>query len=120
MHLAGFLNRISQIYLPCSGSRRKKHRFRRLQGAYSTVPADRSNDSLNDCSDNEIVSGPRWLCYSGPMDPIALVFYAAVCGILSLLSPQIGGGRLVRPGAGASVGIVAAAPLPVLRDAVGY
>jgi hypothetical protein len=54
------------------------------------------------------------------MDPVALVFYAAVCGILSLLSPQIGGGRLARLGVGAVVGLAAAALLPVLQGVAGY
>lgn len=52
------------------------------------------------------------------MDVTALVFYAIVCGLLSLASPRLG-----RPGPrvaiGALVGIAAAALLPVLRTAFG-
>lgn len=53
------------------------------------------------------------------MDLTALVFYAVVCGLLSLLSPAISGGRLVRVAIGAGVGIVAAVLLPALRGLVG-
>lgn len=52
------------------------------------------------------------------MDPVALVFYALVCGILSLASPRLGT-PFLRMAIGAAVGIAAAFLLPVLKDAVG-
>ena len=52
------------------------------------------------------------------MDPISLVFYAIVCGILSLVAPNLGG-MAPRLATGAIVGIVAAAVLPFLRSALG-
>lgn len=48
------------------------------------------------------------------MDPIALVFYALVCAILSLFAPQLGG-RTARLAVGAVVGIAAASLLPMVR-----
>ncbi|WP_424972371.1 hypothetical protein [Dinoroseobacter sp. S76] len=48
------------------------------------------------------------------MDPVALVFYAAICAILSLFAPQLGG-RVTRLAVGAGVGVLAAAVLPLLR-----
>lgn len=51
------------------------------------------------------------------MDPIALVFYALVCAILSFFAPQLGG-RTVRLAVGAAVGVVAASVLPILRVAL--
>ena len=54
------------------------------------------------------------------MDPIAMIFYAAVCGCLSVFAPKLGG-TAPRLMVGAIVGIVAAAVLPLLpvsrRDA---
>ncbi|MDJ1015838.1 MAG: hypothetical protein QNJ35_04925 [Paracoccaceae bacterium] len=52
------------------------------------------------------------------MDPIALVFYAVVCGLLSAFAPNFGG-RMQRLGIGAAVGVAAAAFLPVLRGMIG-
>jgi hypothetical protein len=49
------------------------------------------------------------------MDPIALTFYAVVCGLLSAASPRIP--RLpVRLGIGAAVGLVAATVLPLVKQ----
>ena len=53
------------------------------------------------------------------MEPISLVFYAAVCGVLSTLAPSLGG-LIPRFAVGAVVGIAAAALLPVLRGMMGY
>ena len=48
------------------------------------------------------------------MDPIALTFYAVVCGLLSAVAPTMP--RLpVRLAIGAVVGILAASLLPVLK-----
>ena len=52
------------------------------------------------------------------MDIAALLFYACVCGVLSMLAPNLGG-RVARLGIGAIVGVVAAALLPVLRGFLG-
>ncbi|WP_425040590.1 hypothetical protein [Primorskyibacter sp. S187A] len=52
------------------------------------------------------------------MDPIALVFYALVCGLLSLAGPRLGK-PAVRLGIGACVGVVAAFALPILRGSLG-
>ncbi len=52
------------------------------------------------------------------MDIVALAFYAVVCGVLSLLAPNLGG-RVQRVAIGAAVGVVAAATLPVIRGALG-
>ncbi|MCT8159146.1 hypothetical protein [Pseudoruegeria sp. SHC-113] len=48
------------------------------------------------------------------MDPVALIFYAAVCGLLSLAAPgfKTPAMRLI---VGAVVGVAAASLLPVLR-----
>ena len=52
------------------------------------------------------------------MDPIAIAFYAVVCGTLSVVAPNFP--KLpVRLGVGAAVGVVAASVLPVLRDMMG-
>jgi hypothetical protein len=48
------------------------------------------------------------------MDLIVLLFYAVVCGCLSLLAPSFGGAP-VRLGIGALVGVIAALALPVIR-----
>ena len=52
------------------------------------------------------------------MDTTALAFYAAICGLLSMAAPALGPPGL-RLAVGALVGIVAAAILPVLRQALG-
>ncbi len=52
------------------------------------------------------------------MDVTALIFYAIVCGLLSLAGPRLGA-PLMRLGIGAGVGILAAALLPGLRGMVG-
>ena len=52
------------------------------------------------------------------MDPITLGFYAAVCGILSMVAPSLGG-RLPRLLIGAIVGIIAASVLPMIRGVFG-
>lgn len=57
----------------------------------------------------------RGPCYDCPMDPIAIAFYAIICGCLSAFAPSVP--RLsVRVGIGAGVGIVAAAVLPLIKD----
>ncbi|MEL7116928.1 MAG: hypothetical protein AAGP08_15335 [Pseudomonadota bacterium] len=48
------------------------------------------------------------------MDPIALAFYAVVCGCLSAASPKLPS-LPVRLAIGAGVGVIAALVLPVLR-----
>ncbi len=53
------------------------------------------------------------------MDPIALAFYAVVCGVLSFFAPQLGA-PFVRMGIGAAVGIAAAAALPLIKASMGY
>ena len=52
------------------------------------------------------------------MDPISLMFYAVVCGCLSLAGPRLGAAP-VRLGVGALVGVIAVSVLPVLRDILG-
>jgi hypothetical protein len=52
------------------------------------------------------------------MDVTALVFYALVCGLLSLAAPTLGK-PVLRLGIGAIVGIAAAALLPLLRGMLG-
>lgn len=52
------------------------------------------------------------------MDPVALVFYAIVCGVLSLFAPSLGG-RVSRLAVGAGVGVVAAAVLPLVNNMIG-
>ena len=51
------------------------------------------------------------------IDPINLVFYAAVCGILAAVSPQ-GKSRVMRAVFGAGVGIFASGLLPYLKTLV--
>ncbi|MEL7212323.1 MAG: hypothetical protein AAGK92_06655 [Pseudomonadota bacterium] len=51
------------------------------------------------------------------MDPITLIFYAVVCGILSLFAPHLGG-RLRRLAVGAGVGVIAASALPYIAAIV--
>ena len=53
------------------------------------------------------------------MEPISLAFYAAVCGILSVVAPNLGG-VVPRLAVGAIVGVVAATVLPLLRGMLGY
>ncbi|MEM6385135.1 MAG: hypothetical protein AAF718_02750 [Pseudomonadota bacterium] len=53
------------------------------------------------------------------MDPVALVFYAIICGLLSLFAPNLGG-RVPRLAVGACVGVVAASLLPLLNSMIGY
>ncbi|NNE81875.1 MAG: hypothetical protein HKN18_16525 [Silicimonas sp.] len=54
------------------------------------------------------------------MEPISLAFYAAVCGLLSLVAPNLGG-MVPRLAVGAVVGIVAASVLPFIRGMMmGY
>ncbi|MEM9318597.1 MAG: hypothetical protein AAGA70_06290 [Pseudomonadota bacterium] len=52
------------------------------------------------------------------MDPITLVFYAAVCACLSWAAPKLGAAWL-RFGVGAAVGVVAATVLPLAREVLG-
>ncbi len=52
-------------------------------------------------------------------DSTAIVWYAAICGILAAFAPQIGG-RVVRLTIGAVVGIVAASVLPIIKGIMGY
>ncbi|WP_198671032.1 hypothetical protein [Oceanibium sediminis] len=49
------------------------------------------------------------------MDPVTLIYYAGVCGLLGLFAPKLGGAtaRLI---IGAIVGIAAVAMLPVVRS----
>jgi len=52
------------------------------------------------------------------MDPITLIFYALVCGCLSVAAPKLPG-LPVRLGVGAAVGILAATVLPIIKGAMG-
>ena len=52
------------------------------------------------------------------MDPIAIVFYAIICGCLSLFAPNLGG-MAPRLAVGAVVGVLAAILLPVLKTMAG-
>ena len=52
------------------------------------------------------------------MDPVTLVYYGAICGCLSLVSPRLSP-WFVRAVAGVVVGLAAAAALPALRGALG-
>jgi hypothetical protein len=52
------------------------------------------------------------------MDPVTLAYYGAICGCLSLASPRIRP-ALLRIAAGIAVGLIAAAALPALRQALG-
>ena len=49
------------------------------------------------------------------MEPISLAFYAVVCGILSVVAPNLGG-FLPRLLVGATVGVIAAVVLPIIRS----
>ncbi len=53
------------------------------------------------------------------MEPISLAFYAAVCGLLSVVAPNLGG-AIPRLATGAIVGVIAATVLPMLRGMMGY
>lgn len=53
------------------------------------------------------------------MDPISLTFYAIICGILSLVAPNLGG-MIPRATVGALVGVAAAAALPFLKGMMAY
>ena len=52
------------------------------------------------------------------VDSTAIVWYAAICGALSALAPSFGG-RALRIGIGALVGIVAASVLPMVKSMMG-
>ena len=52
------------------------------------------------------------------MDPVALVYYGAICGCLGLVAPRIRPGAL-RVVLGIVVGLAAAALLPILRTTIG-
>ncbi len=52
------------------------------------------------------------------MDVLGLVFYGAVCGLLSWAGPVLGA-PIVRLGVGVAVGIAAAGILPIIRTALG-
>ena len=52
------------------------------------------------------------------MEPISLVFYAVVCGTLSLIAPNFGG-ALPRMAIGAVVGVIAAICLPFIQGMMG-
>ena len=56
--------------------------------------------------------------YAGRMDPFALVFYATICGLLSVAGPRLGRAP-VRLLIGAGVGILAAALLPLVKALLG-
>ena len=49
------------------------------------------------------------------MDPITIIFYAVVCGCLSVAAPKLPG-LPIRLGIGAAVGIIAASVLPFIKD----
>jgi hypothetical protein len=52
------------------------------------------------------------------MDPVTILYYAAVCGLLAAVSGKAGG-FLQRVGLGVVVGLAAAAALPILRTVLG-
>lgn len=52
------------------------------------------------------------------MDYVALGFYAAICGLLSVFAPQFGT-FYIRFAIGATVGAVCAFILPILKGAIG-
>lgn len=52
------------------------------------------------------------------MDLLTLVYYAAICGLLSLFAPLLGS-RPIRFGVGIGVGAVAALVLPVVAGLFG-
>lgn len=52
------------------------------------------------------------------MDPVTMVFYAAVCGLLAAVSPSFGA-RIHRAAYGIVIGAIAAFVLPTIRAALG-
>lgn len=52
------------------------------------------------------------------MDPVSIVYYALVCGVLAGFAGRAGG-FLQRVGLGVIVGLAAAAALPILRTVLG-
>ena len=52
------------------------------------------------------------------MDPVTLVYYGAICGLLAVASPRLTP-VAVRLLAGIVIGLVAAGVLPVLRAVLG-
>ena len=52
------------------------------------------------------------------MDPVTMIFYGLVCGVLGALAPNLGG-RNIRIAIGAAVGAVSAILLPAIRSAIG-
>lgn len=52
------------------------------------------------------------------MDPVSLVFYAAVCGILGWAGPSLGAAP-IRLGIGAVVGVIAVSILPWVHQLLG-
>jgi hypothetical protein len=54
-----------------------------------------------------------------PFDPVALIFYALVCGTLAAYAPSFGS-RTRRAMLGAAVGMVAAFLLAAARSVVGF
>jgi len=48
------------------------------------------------------------------MDPVSVLYYGAICGLLALFSPELGRAA-ARLACGFAVGLVAAALLPVLK-----
>lgn len=48
------------------------------------------------------------------MDPIAIAFYAVICGCLSAVAPNLGG-MPIRLAIGAVVGVIAALVLPMVK-----
>lgn len=52
------------------------------------------------------------------MDPVGLVYYAAICGLLCWAGPRIGG-PVLRVIAGVIVGVLAASVLPGLKSMLG-
>ncbi|SNS69329.1 hypothetical protein [Antarctobacter heliothermus] len=52
------------------------------------------------------------------MDPVSLVFYAGVCGLLGLAGPSLGTAP-IRLAIGAVVGVVAVSILPFVHQMLG-
>jgi hypothetical protein len=52
------------------------------------------------------------------MDPVPMIYYGCVCGLLAYLGPRIAGSAL-RFVVGVGVGLAAAGVLPALRQAAG-
>jgi hypothetical protein len=53
------------------------------------------------------------------IDATAIAWYAAICGVLSAFAPALGG-RAMRIGIGAAVGIAAATLLPIVKSGLAY